>query len=387
MSAPGTGSTDPVLLLNSIIAEYSKYFVGRERTIRLILLALVTKQHIYMISPPGTGKTMMEAVARSFGLKTFYYLYSYDTKLEDILYNVIIRRVRSGDEEKIVIDYELRDPGIGTVDIHFADEMFKSPSIVLNALLGLMNERRVTLGNKEFKVPLRTLIAASNELPERAEALLDRFLFRDFLEYLPKEFWLDYLVKYWRMHQPDFNRLLITVPAQVLEEAYSRMWKVDISPILDLYLQALEKLHDKQIIVSDRRKGRILQAVTASAVMAGRTEAAPEDLEVLLYTVPTRPEELDTVKAVVDEVLGGILKLKEELENLRKQLEGYVAKARALPLDEVARIIRVELPTIKNKVIQISFPSLQYYTEKLGRAIEEAEEQLIDVFATRLLEA
>jgi len=385
MSAPS--NADPVLMLNTVISEYSKYFIGRERSIRLIVLALVTKQHIYMVSPPGTGKTMMEAVARSFGLRTFYYLYSYDTKLEDILYNVIIRRVKNGDEEKIIVDYELKEPGIGTVDIHFADEMFKAPSVVLNALLGLMNERRVTLGNKEFKVPLRTMIAASNELPERAEALLDRFLFRDFLEYLPKELWLDYLVKYWRMHQPDFNRVLVTVPAQVLDEAYSRMWKVDISPILDLYLQALDKLHERQIIISDRRKGRILQAIAASAVMSGRMEAAPEDLEVLLYTVPTRPEDLDTVKSVVDSILGGILKLKEELENIKRQLEAYVQKARIMPLDEIVRVLNVELPAVKNKVIQTALPSLQHYTEKVALTLQAVEEQLIDILAERLLEA
>ena len=139
--------------LQKVVSTYSREFVGRERTLRLIMLALITKQHIYMVSPPGTGKTMMERVARSFGMTVFYYLYSYDVKLEDIVYDVVIRKVPvDGGGEKIALDYELKNPGLGTCDIHFADEMFKAPTAVLNALLGAMNERRLTLGNFQFHV-------------------------------------------------------------------------------------------------------------------------------------------------------------------------------------------------------------------------------------------
>ena len=62
--------------------------------------------------------------------------------------------------------------------IAFLDEIFKASSSILNTILTLMNERRFHNGREVADVPLSTLFAASNELPEDDEllALHDRFL-------------------------------------------------------------------------------------------------------------------------------------------------------------------------------------------------------------------
>ena len=67
-----------------------------------------------------------------------------------------------------------------TAEVAFVDEIFKANSAILNALLTLLNERLFDNGHSRLKVPLLTLIAASNELPESEEldALYDRFLIR-----------------------------------------------------------------------------------------------------------------------------------------------------------------------------------------------------------------
>ena len=67
-----------------------------------------------------------------------------------------------------------------TAEVAFVDEIFKANSAILNALLTLLNERLFDNGHARLKVPLLTLIAASNELPESEEldALYDRFLIR-----------------------------------------------------------------------------------------------------------------------------------------------------------------------------------------------------------------
>jgi len=370
-------------LLN-VVDTYQREYVGRERTIRLIILALISRQHIYMISPPGTGKTMMENVARSFGMNTFYYLYNYDVKLEDILYNPIIKKIPIENGEKVIIDYELKVPGLGTSDIHFADEMFKAPTAVLNALLGAMNERRVTLGSKEYRIPLWSLVAASNELPDRADALLDRFLFRDFLKYLPKDMWLEYLVKYWNVHQLTYQRVRVSVPRTVLEKAHELMWKVDIYGVLDDYVKLLDKLHEHNIILSDRRKGRILQAITASAVLAGRDTAVPEDLEVLLYTIPTREDEVEVVAKKLDEYLGGMLKVKEELRKLKEQIRSFGSTINNKSINEIAEFAR-NIPSIRNRLTSVAFPSLQSYVDRIATLLDEVEAQIVDVIAKKLL--
>lgn len=369
--------------LSTVESAYYSEYTGRAKTIRLIILSLISKQHIYMISPPGTGKTMMENVARSFNMSTYYYLYNYDTKLEDILYNPIIKKEKISDtDEKIIISYELKNPGVGTTDIHFADEMFKAPTSILNALLSIMNERRLTVADKDYKVPLWTLIAASNELPDNAEALIDRFLFRSFLRYLPKELWVDYLVNYWSIHNPSYRKVKINVPKSIIEEANKILFNVDVFSILDDYTKILDKLEERNITISDRRKGRILQAISASAILAGRTTAEPEDLEVLIYTIPTNEEEATTVVKTVDEYLGGIIKTKEEIDNLIQQISSFIANLNNKSIDEITELAN-SIPRIRNKITTITFQSLQYKLEKLNSVVNEAENQIIEEIIKR----
>src|SRR5690625_4423693 len=67
-------------------------------------------------------------------------------------------------------------------EAHFAylDEIFKGSTAILNTLLKIMNER-VFDNNGQMRVPLITVIGASNELPEEdegLEAMYDRFLLK-----------------------------------------------------------------------------------------------------------------------------------------------------------------------------------------------------------------
>jgi len=68
----------------------------------------------------------------------------------------------------------------------FVDEIFKSNSAVLNALLSIINERVFHNDGAPVRCPLVSLFAASNELPEgkELEALFDRFLLRFDVGYL-----------------------------------------------------------------------------------------------------------------------------------------------------------------------------------------------------------
>jgi len=374
-------------MLNSVISQFSSILVGRERTIRLNILALMTGHHIYMISKPGTAKTMMADIGETFGLKTFYYLYSYDTKLEDILYDIVLKKKKAKNEMTISVDYVLKDPGLGTCDIHFADEMFKAPSEVLNALLGAMNERKVTLGNRVYKIPLRTLVAASNEVPAdpSTAALIDRFLFRDFLDYLPEDLWSPYLVTYWNIHQPSFAVQKITAPRELLDKAQRYIWKVDIYGVLGNYVKLLAKLKDKGIELSDRRKGWVLRSIAASALLAGRLEAKPEDLDVLLYTAPATREQKDVVAEVLNDFFSGLEGVKEELSKISNRLSAVELKLKQMSETELVRLLGEELPEFKNYLTQVGFESLKNRLDKIREKISSIEEQAIEVLAKRLL--
>eukprot|EP00983_Pelagomonas_calceolata_P079815 1154873-Pelagomonas_calceolata.AAC.8 len=65
-------------------------------------------------------------------------------------------------------------------EVAFIDEIFKANSAILNTLLTIINERQFDNGSTRERVPLLTVVGASNELPESEEldALYDRFLVR-----------------------------------------------------------------------------------------------------------------------------------------------------------------------------------------------------------------
>src|SRR5207253_199479 len=99
--------------------------------------------------------------------------------------------------------------------IAFLDEVFKASSSILNTILTLMNERRFHNGREVVEVPLLTLFAASNELPEDDEllALHDRFLLRFVVDYLGEDF------RFLKLLQARPPAARTTLPLAALEEA------------------------------------------------------------------------------------------------------------------------------------------------------------------------
>ena len=71
-------------------------------------------------------------------------------------------------------------------EIVFLDEIFKSNSAILNALLSILNERRFFNGARQHQGAAISLFGASNEVPndDTLAAMFDRFLLRVFSDNL-----------------------------------------------------------------------------------------------------------------------------------------------------------------------------------------------------------
>src|SRR5580658_4564217 len=150
-------------------------FLGKDEVIRLLLIATIAGEHAVLIGPPGTAKSaLIRMYARLLQARYFEYLLTRFTEPNEIFGPVDIAAFREG-------RYQRRIEGmLPEAEIVFLDEVFKSNSAILNALLTLLNERRYTSGGQVLKAPLLSVFGASNEVPtdETLGAIFDRFLLR-----------------------------------------------------------------------------------------------------------------------------------------------------------------------------------------------------------------
>ena len=155
-----------------------EHVVGHEEAKQALLLGLVCREHIYLEGPPGTAKTRMaELAARGSNLRFFFYQLHRDTRLQELVGDVVLERrpLTDGTGERI---HQRTEPGgILTAEVCVLDDISRAPGEALNVLLRILNERKFG----EVPLPLLTAIATSNPLRDEYynepldPANLDRF--------------------------------------------------------------------------------------------------------------------------------------------------------------------------------------------------------------------
>jgi MoxR-like ATPase len=278
--------------------ELQQIFLERTELIDGALVALLAAQHVLIIGPPGTAKSMLadEVCRRLAGAQYFQWLLTRFTTPEELFGAVSLKALEEDDYRRLTT-HKLPEAHIA-----FLDEIFKASSSILNTILTLMNERRFHNGREVAPVPLLTLFAASNELPEDDEllALHDRFVLRFVVEYLSEDFRFLKLLQ----AQPPASRT--TLPLTALEAARAEAAVLPVpGEVLRLIADLRRELNAKNVIVSDRRYAQAIGVLRAHAYLAGRAVVAEDDVAFLEHVLWRDPAERAQVRATIRELLRG----------------------------------------------------------------------------------
>jgi MoxR-like ATPase len=167
--------------LRAIECELAASLIERDEVIRASLVALLARQRLVVLGPPGTGKSaLVTELAQRIspqnggGLRSFAYLMTRFTTPEELFGPVSVSWLKRDEYRRITAGKLVE------AELVFLDEIFKASSAILNALLKIANERAFHNGGQEIQIPLISLFGASNEMPQgnELEALWDRFLLR-----------------------------------------------------------------------------------------------------------------------------------------------------------------------------------------------------------------
>ncbi|WP_282109529.1 AAA family ATPase [Shewanella algicola] len=287
-----------------LLQQLNHGLVDREATMKLALLSILAGENILLIGPPGTAKSLVaRRISKSFAqidqtseTTYFEYLLTKFSTPEEIFGPLSISELKADRFKRNTVGY------LPSVEIAFLDEVFKASSSILNSLLTIMNERVYHNGTEALNVPLRALIAASNELPtgqEELSALYDRFLFRSFVDYINSDklqhlFELSNAVEIKNyLTQEDFSRLDETIAS------------ITISPdiknaILDIWNTHKDAFkEDRREVLSDRRFIKIIKILRVSAVTNGRNEVDLSDILLLKDCLWNHPDNIKQIQEIV----------------------------------------------------------------------------------------
>ena len=318
---------------NNFSIDYSNLFtskalglVDRDREAKQLMYALFTKEHMLMMGPAGTGKSLFATNAFSSidNSKLFSIHLTKQTTEEYVFGPLNIVELKKGN-----LVHNTKD-SILDANFAFLDEFFDASDVLLRSLLGVLNERKWMKGQQQKTAKLHTAILTSNYQRENevTNAILDRIIFKTEINPITAKTKrirvLNDFIK-----QPNFKPTKVLSLAKLeafttlVEDPNSVKFPADVLEAYDILLQEFMKETKKYI--SQRTANKALKVLKVSALLDNRDKVIYDDLEELRYVfcVLNKRIEEELFDSVYEKYIGKAEEEKQVIEDI-SQIEDKV---------------------------------------------------------------
>lgn len=279
--------------LAEIMRELGTKFPERSQLIEGTMTALLAREHVLMLGPPGTAKSLFARMVAdaTAGSSFFEVLLTKFTSVEEIYGPISFSALKQDKYQRMLEGYA------ATKRVWFFDEIFKASSAILNCNLTAMNERQFHNGGKPQDIPLEMLLAASNEYPqdESLKALFDRFAMK---------FWVDYI--------SDRDQLAKLLAAGGVDAMQNKLAPGELDELrkivdavkfengtIDTLLNIKASVEEEGFVVSDRIWVKAVKVIKSRAVVRGRDRVISTDFMVLSDMLWKEHKDRDRLNTII----------------------------------------------------------------------------------------
>ena len=278
--------TDSEEVADTILTEISSAVVASERFLETVLTGILANQHVLIEDVPGTGKTLTaRSLADILGLEFNRIQFTPDLLPSDITGSTVFKEGPG--------EFEFNEGPIFS-NVVLADEINRAPPKTQAALLEVMEEKQVTVGDTTRPMPTPFFVLATQnpieqegtfELPESQR---DRFIIKTSIGYPDRSREQELLSR-----RVERQTSAPTVEQAVSPETFEMVQQVSeyihVEPKVRDYILDIGRTtrtnDGVEVGVSPRGIQRLLEATRARAVIRGREFVVPDDVKQLAVPV------------------------------------------------------------------------------------------------------
>lgn len=308
-----TQSMPTIQKLRDVRTDIESFIFERERIIKAIVIATLAKEHMLLVGPPGTAKSMAvhQFVKRIKGANMFETLmHPMLTDRDLFVSRTDIEETTSKGKRSFSTVYHTDGVTLATADVAFLDEIYKANPRTLNALLTLLNERMFDLNRIRYNAALTSAFFASNELPEidgsdGLAAFHDRILLRAPVKPIKEDANKIAVIKTQLAHRHNLAKgNIVPIKEITLAELTALQNLVPLIYVPEDVMLKLLKVTDKvscelDIYISQRRIERVVPLMQAKALLSGRNEVDAGDLSILRFCLWDSEENFEKAEELI----------------------------------------------------------------------------------------